>query len=134
MIDGKLFDKMVRDHPLPCSVRQPIFVNTHAGVSCARAPRKQKTIRRDSGKTHYWQRLHLTEQTQLVLSGDFLQLPPVGERGSMVQPIFAFEAKTWKNCVGGPVLLRKVFRQKEQCQLLSLYEIAPPLIIMLINV
>lgn len=52
----------------------------------------------------------------------------------MVQPIFAFEAKTWKICVGGPVLLRKVFRQKEQSQLLSLYEIAPPLVIMLINV
>ncbi|KAJ3556482.1 hypothetical protein NM688_g2009 [Phlebia brevispora] len=51
---------------------------------------------------------------QLVLSGDFCQLPPVPDRFSKVATIFSFDAKTWDSCVGKPVTLRKVFRQKEQ--------------------
>ncbi|KAJ3918616.1 hypothetical protein F5877DRAFT_42202 [Lentinula edodes] len=52
---------------------------------------------------------------QLVLSGDFCQLPPVpNKRDSNKAPAtFAFEAQTW-DCVGPPVILKKVFRQKDQ--------------------
>ncbi|THH28278.1 hypothetical protein EUX98_g5905 [Antrodiella citrinella] len=53
---------------------------------------------------------------QLVLSGDFCQLPPVPDRanGTQQPPTFAFDAKSWSQCVGKPVVLTKVFRQKDQ--------------------
>jgi len=53
---------------------------------------------------------------QLVLCGDFLQLPPVPdrERGVQVPSTFAFDAKSWRKCVPKPVFLKKVFRQKNQ--------------------
>ncbi|KAH7929347.1 hypothetical protein BV22DRAFT_1002943, partial [Leucogyrophana mollusca] len=51
-----------------------------------------------------------------VLSGDFCQLPPVPDRknGIAVPSTFAFEAESWKRCIKRPVILTKVFRQKEQ--------------------
>lgn len=48
---------------------------------------------------------------QLVLCGDFLQLPPVTRGGS---PRFCFQAKTWTSCIGHEVMLKRVFRQKNQ--------------------
>lgn len=53
---------------------------------------------------------------QLVLSGDFCQLPPVPGRRDGVQlpTTFAFEAESWDACVGRPVILTRVFRQKDQ--------------------
>ncbi|KAF7367214.1 ATP-dependent DNA helicase PIF1 [Mycena sanguinolenta] len=53
---------------------------------------------------------------QLVLSGDFFQLPPVPNRNGdeIITPVFAFDAKTWEICVGRPVTLTRVFRQKDQ--------------------
>lgn len=54
---------------------------------------------------------------QLVVSGDFCQLPPVPDRdknGISMPAIFAFEAKSWRRCIPRPVVLTKVFRQKEQ--------------------
>lgn len=53
---------------------------------------------------------------QLVLSGDFCQLPPVAEQinGVTIQPTFAFDAESWVRCVGKPILLTHVFRQKDQ--------------------
>ena len=59
---------------------------------------------------------------QLVLSGDFCQLPPVPDRredGTLVYSTFAFEARTWPICMGKPVVLHQVFRQSEKSQLLS---------------
>ncbi|KAF8898488.1 hypothetical protein BD779DRAFT_13905 [Infundibulicybe gibba] len=52
----------------------------------------------------------------LVLSGDFCQLPPVPNytNGQQIPPLFAFEAQTWNQCVGAPVTLTRVFRQKDQ--------------------
>ncbi len=69
---------------------------------------------------------------QLILCGDFLQLPPVVKAGEGVQstlpgggPVFAFEAESWEECVGGDfddsggsaagctVELGTVFRQKD---------------------
>lgn len=46
---------------------------------------------------------------QLVLCGDFLQLPPV-RQGSL----FAFNSKTWDKCIKNTFVLSEVFRQKEQ--------------------
>ncbi|PSS37108.1 hypothetical protein PHLCEN_2v981 [Hermanssonia centrifuga] len=53
---------------------------------------------------------------QLVLSGDFCQLPPVPDqnKGIQIAATFAFEADSWNRCVGKPIVLKKVFRQKEQ--------------------
>lgn len=31
-----------------------------------------------------------------------------------IPPMFAFEAETWEPCVGKPVFLSKVFRQKDE--------------------
>jgi ATP-dependent DNA helicase PIF1 len=53
---------------------------------------------------------------QLILCGDFFQLPPVEEKLSNGQKIpitFAFEAEKWDECVNRVVVLKKVFRQKE---------------------
>ncbi|KAF5377180.1 hypothetical protein D9615_006334 [Tricholomella constricta] len=54
---------------------------------------------------------------QLILSGDFCQLPPVpgrDKKGQQIKSIFAFDAQTWNSCVGSPVMLTRVFRQKDQ--------------------
>lgn len=62
-------------------------------------------------------RMKLTfHHPQLVISGDFTQLPPVPERDSkngMSSVVFAFQAKSWNACMDRPVLLKKVFRQKD---------------------
>ena len=48
---------------------------------------------------------------QLVVTGDFFQLPPVTE-GSK-QPFFAFECDAWKASIDHTVSLTRVFRQKD---------------------
>lgn len=49
---------------------------------------------------------------QLLLCGDFFQLPPVSPNGGAMKP-FAFEAECWEECVGGnTVELSQVYRQK----------------------
>ena len=51
---------------------------------------------------------------QLIVVGDFLQLPPVVERGdSRGGPKFAFESKLWDDCGFQNILLTKVFRQSD---------------------
>ncbi|SCU86730.1 LAMI_0D03378g1_1 [Lachancea mirantina] len=52
---------------------------------------------------------------QLVFTGDFFQLPPVGERGpSASKPPFCFESKVWKAAFEKTICLTNVFRQKDQ--------------------
>lgn len=53
---------------------------------------------------------------QLILTGDFFQLPPVSKTGAK----FAFEAETWKECIPKTFNLTKVFRQKDQGRSYSL--------------
>lgn len=48
---------------------------------------------------------------QLIVTGDFFQLPPVVKGG---QVKFAFEAQTWSECIPRTFNLTKVFRQKDQ--------------------
>lgn len=57
---------------------------------------------------------------QLIVSGDFYQLPPVSKsrpRGDMAdmemeEAIFAFESEAWKNAIQCTIILREVFRQR----------------------
>lgn len=53
---------------------------------------------------------------QLIMTGDFFQLPPVTKGG---MPRFAFEANSWKTCIDMTVNLTKVFRQKDTGRLRS---------------
>lgn len=48
---------------------------------------------------------------QLVVTGDFFQLPPVPERNTQAK--FAFDANTWSTCIEHTILLTHVFRQKD---------------------
>lgn len=53
---------------------------------------------------------------QLILSGDFFQLPPVPEKtsiGQKIPPQFTFEAESWNECITRMIVLRQVFRQTE---------------------
>ncbi|WVN85357.1 uncharacterized protein L203_100502 [Cryptococcus depauperatus CBS 7841] len=49
---------------------------------------------------------------QVIVTGDFFQLPPVTKTG--IAPKFAFEAEMWNETIGVSVNLTKVFRQKDQ--------------------
>ncbi|KAF5383613.1 hypothetical protein D9615_003724 [Tricholomella constricta] len=49
---------------------------------------------------------------QVIVTGDFFQLPPVGKHGAQVK--FAFEASLWKETVKHTYNLTKVFRQSDQ--------------------
>lgn len=53
-------------------------------------------------------------EIQLVICGDFFQLPPVAKNGDHMT--FAFDALTWRKCIQKQVTLTKVFRQKESGQ------------------
>lgn len=55
---------------------------------------------------------------QLIVTGDFFQLPPVSKNGS---PKFAFEAREWKSCIDHTVNLTQVFRQKDTGKSHTLY-------------
>ena len=48
---------------------------------------------------------------QLVVTGDFFQLPPVPDAKKEAR--FAFDAKTWDTSIQHTILLSHVFRQKD---------------------
>lgn len=48
---------------------------------------------------------------QLILCGDFLQLPPVTKPGE--KKVYAFQAKSWERCVTKSFCLRSIHRQRE---------------------
>lgn len=48
---------------------------------------------------------------QVIVTGDFFQLPPVTKGG---QPKFCFDAETWPEAMSLSVNLTKVFRQKDE--------------------
>ncbi|KAK9478350.1 PIF1-like helicase-domain-containing protein [Lipomyces japonicus] len=49
---------------------------------------------------------------QLIVTGDFFQLPPVAESGRLTK--FAFEATSWSKAIPETICLTQVFRQKDQ--------------------
>lgn len=57
---------------------------------------------------------------QLVVTGDFFQLPPVPEKNQIAK--FAFDAATWNTCIQHTILLTHVFRQKDPSFALMLNE------------
>lgn len=52
---------------------------------------------------------------ELVISGDFFQLPPVPDQyeGASVPSTFCFDALSWRRCIKYQVRLTTVFRQKD---------------------
>ncbi|KAI6153268.1 hypothetical protein BKA82DRAFT_4349768 [Pisolithus tinctorius] len=52
---------------------------------------------------------------QLVISGDFFQLPPVSDKDSTtsIPALFTFEAQCWSRCIDFMGELSKVFQQKD---------------------
>lgn len=53
----------------------------------------------------------MIHQFQLILTGDFFQLPPVG-KDRVAQ--YCFEGKSWNQAVDNNVVLTHVFRQKDE--------------------
>ena len=50
---------------------------------------------------------------QLVLSGDFFQLPPVRKGSDDGSPKFCFESKTWNHAVRHTIGLTQIYRQRD---------------------
>lgn len=50
---------------------------------------------------------------QLVITGDFFQLPPVPDSSKQRDAKFAFEAATWSNSIDHTIGLTEVFRQRD---------------------
>ncbi|RLN95442.1 hypothetical protein BBJ28_00008142 [Nothophytophthora sp. Chile5] len=71
---------------------------------------------------------------QLILSGDFFQLPPVTRRArggpteSVVAPLLCFESSAWVNGVRETVVLKEVFRQRDRgfVDMLNAFRVGEP--------
>lgn len=94
MVDGALFDKLNRVGQKLRKKLQPF-----GGIQV----RKLAVIRIES--------LLMSRQHQLVVTGDFFQLPPVNKGG---EPNFVFEAETWEEAIHKSINLTKVFRQRDE--------------------
>jgi hypothetical protein len=86
------------------------------GLAGTKFERQQRTMGRYPGEPfwiHYG--LHIYHR-KVIFSGDFFQLPPVAdsEWGVKVPTTLAFDSKSWYHTVRKPVVLKKVFRQKDQ--------------------
>ena len=52
---------------------------------------------------------------QVILSGDFYQLPPVGDNNDPDSEAFCFESDRWKDCISKTVELTTIYRQSDSC-------------------
>jgi ATP-dependent DNA helicase PIF1 len=52
---------------------------------------------------------------QVVLTGDFFQLPPVNKNGTVK---FCFEGQSWTSTITSTIQLQQVFRQKDQSKMI----------------
>ena len=89
---------------------------TVTGIYSTGHPQESGAFRWNSGDYFFVNSMRDIHLGQLVLSGDFCQLPPVpdADQGVPIPATFAFDAKSWNLCVGKPIVLQKVFRQKDQ--------------------
>lgn len=93
MVDGELFDKLERIGAMIKHKESEPF----GGIQVMSLP-----VLAD---------LSVNEISQVVITGDFFQLPPVSKN----KPIcFAFEADAWKKTIKKAIRLTKVFRQKDK--------------------
>ncbi|KAI0317995.1 hypothetical protein OF83DRAFT_1118314, partial [Amylostereum chailletii] len=69
------------------------------GVHSASCERERQTVRRHPSRSQPSLIVQCLTWTgsQLVVSGDFFQLPPVTD--TRANPSFTFDAKTWKGCI-----------------------------------
>lgn len=58
---------------------------------------------------------------QVIFSGDFYQLPPVGDRDDQDTSRFCFESEEWNNVFPDQIQLKHNFRQSEEsyCEILK---------------
>ncbi|SCU90468.1 LAME_0E08702g1_1 [Lachancea meyersii CBS 8951] len=56
---------------------------------------------------------------QIILSGDFFQLPPVNKNNNDVTK-FAFHAQAWKEAIDATIMLQKVFRQQSDAEFVKM--------------
>lgn len=92
MVDGDLFDKLARIGSLLRKNAQP-FGGIQVCISSLFP-------------------ISVLTRVQVIVTGDFFQLPPV-TRGN-AQPKFAFEAERWNETIKRTFNLTKVFRQRDQ--------------------
>lgn len=52
---------------------------------------------------------------QVILSGDFYQLPPVGDNDDPDSTAFCFESDRWKECISNILELTTIYRQRDSC-------------------
>lgn len=57
---------------------------------------------------------------QVVVTGDFFQLPPVPDRNLGRTPLYCFQSPEWKRTVSRTILLNKVFRQRGDNELIDM--------------
>ena len=50
---------------------------------------------------------------QIIFSGDFYQLPPVGNKDDQDTQKFCFESENWNSCFNTKIQLKKIFRQSD---------------------
>ena len=94
MVDGDLFDKLARIGQILRKRSEPFGA---IQVSC------------DTNTQRF---NYVKKVLQIIVTGDFFQLPPVMKGGN---PKFAFEAECWADVVKEHTYnLTKVFRQKDQ--------------------
>ena len=60
---------------------------------------------------------------QVVITGDFFQLPPVPDSGKLAK--FAFEAATWTTSIDHTIGLTQVFRQRDPGRVASFHSDTP---------
>ena len=60
---------------------------------------------------------------QIIFSGDFFQLPPVGDRLDLNTQRFCFESKDWNSVFPEQIQLKKIFRQNDDVFIRILNEI-----------
>ncbi|KAF5362473.1 hypothetical protein D9756_002301 [Leucocoprinus leucothites] len=97
MVDGELFDKLAKIGSIVRKKPSEPF----GGIQASQSMSKQLNLC-----------LIGCLNVQVVVTGDFFQLPPVNKAGGQMK--FAFEAEAWHSTIQRTFNLTKVFRQKDQ--------------------